>query len=346
MTVSTRLKKTWSHYLWLRQTAESEGKFPPSTAPSYPTPGKRFMIIRSEMPVAQAGFTVGFDSFSTSLTMPNSTHPAVLSSEESVDPLNSESPANRKRWSLFGKVLSFSGGNGNDINDLDSLRRETADSRRPPPPPKQSGGTVTPPASDSDSTGSSPTYDALHYVFRFTLSWNAPNTMSPPSRILTRPRLPAPAQSWVNARGGSSSLPLAAGRPPPTRAVSGSASTGLVESAKNADPSEAASVPDPTSTTFEGQGNFDSASPIDRTSDEYQSLLGSTTSTMEMIIQPAKPLGTFATGAKYAGRALAEWGLVVIECNSFVDRRRDEGVLGLSEVEVPILGVEGFRKLG
>jgi hypothetical protein len=50
--------------------------------------------------------------------------------------------------------------------------------------------------------------------------------------------------------------------------------------------------------------------------------------------------------AKYAGRALAEWGSVVGECNNFVERRRAEGVPGLRWVEVPTLGVEGFRRLG
>jgi hypothetical protein len=60
------------------------------------------------------------------------------------------------------------------------------------------------------------------------------------------------------------------------------------------------------------------------------------------VIQAEKPTGVYAPGAVYAGRALAEWSLVVSECNSFVDRRRDEGVLGLSEVEVPSLGVEGL----
>jgi hypothetical protein len=48
--------------------------------------------------------------------------------------------------------------------------------------------------------------------------------------------------------------------------------------------------------------------------------------------------------AKYAGRALSEWALVVKECNSFVERRKAEGVPGLKLMEVPILGVEGFRK--
>lgn len=52
------------------------------------------------------------------------------------------------------------------------------------------------------------------------------------------------------------------------------------------------------------------------------------------------------TRSKYAGRALAEWAHIVGECNGFVDRRRAEGVPGLKGVEVPALGVEGFRKFG
>jgi hypothetical protein len=59
-------------------------------------------------------------------------------------------------------------------------------------------------------------------------------------------------------------------------------------------------------------------------------------------IRAERPSGVYAAGAVYAGRALAEWSIVVSECNSFVDRRRDEGVLGLSDVEVPALGVEGL----
>lgn len=56
--------------------------------------------------------------------------------------------------------------------------------------------------------------------------------------------------------------------------------------------------------------------------------------------------GEKAARAKYAGRALAEWALVVGECNNFVERRRAEGVPTLRWVEVPTLGVEGFRRFG
>ena len=66
----------------------------------------------------------------------------------------------------------------------------------------------------------------------------------------------------------------------------------------------------------------------------------------ENLVNPIRPTGSSARSVKYAGRALAEWGLVVAECNSFVERRREEGVLGLQDVEVPTLSVEGFRKIG
>lgn len=54
--------------------------------------------------------------------------------------------------------------------------------------------------------------------------------------------------------------------------------------------------------------------------------------------------GESVTRAKYAGRALAEWMLIVGECNNFVDRRRSEGVPGLKWVEIPTLSIEGFRR--
>lgn len=60
--------------------------------------------------------------------------------------------------------------------------------------------------------------------------------------------------------------------------------------------------------------------------------------------EPVQPAGIFKDRATYAGRALAEWGLVCHECNSFIDRRREEGVFGLREVEVPSLGVENLRR--
>jgi len=64
-------------------------------------------------------------------------------------------------------------------------------------------------------------------------------------------------------------------------------------------------------------------------------------------VLPKDPGAGVALGlAKYAGRALAEWALIVGECNNFVERRRKEGVPNLKMIEVPVLGVEGFRRFG
>lgn len=51
-----------------------------------------------------------------------------------------------------------------------------------------------------------------------------------------------------------------------------------------------------------------------------------------------------AAQSKYVGRALAEWALIVGEYNNFAERRQAEGVPGLKWVEIPTLGVEGFRR--
>ncbi|KAI4861001.1 DUF1765-domain-containing protein [Hypoxylon rubiginosum] len=357
LVVYSRLKTVWSHYLWLKQTSEQQCKFPPSTAPSYPTPGKRFMIIRTEYPVAQPGLLIGFDS-SAPPQQSNPSNPATdFDSMESMDSADDEPTSQRKKGSILGKIFSFSG-NATVSNDLEAVRRETAALRtRPTLPPK---GPASPPVSDTDSTGSSPTYEDMQYIFRFTLSWNPAGTQSPPNRILTRPRLPAPAHSWVTAKGRTGSPPPPpAGRPAPTRAVSGSPNPGLVNSAKNADPSEVPISPHRISMAFDRRQSFSQMSPVDQSNDDVplrspvtptsrgkDEAVGFSpiTPAQESIIMPVEPKGAFAAGVKYAGRALAEWSLVVAECNSFVDRRRDEGVFGLSEVEVPTLGVEGFRK--
>ncbi|KAI2621203.1 DUF1765-domain-containing protein [Hypoxylon sp. NC1633] len=367
LVVYSRLKTTWSHYLWLRQSAEQQGKFPPSTAPCFPTPGKRFMIIRTEMPTVQPGLMVTFDSSSSSSTsmQPDSAGPVTdfdsMDSTDSVDSMEVEPSPPKKKGTLLGKLFSLTGNTTTNANDLETVRRETAASRIRPALPPKGPVVVSPPASDTDSIGSSPTYEAMEYVFKFTLSWNATGTMSPPNRNLTRPRLPSPAQSWVTAKARTGSPPPpAAGRPAPTRAVSGSPNPGLVNAAKNADPSEVPLSPHRISMTFDRRQSLGPMTPVDEVSDDMPLNSPSTpvrrgkedaaqrspTSPMqEAIILPAEPKGAFATGVKYAGRALAEWSLVVAECNSFVDRRREEGVLGLSEVEVPALGVEGFRKM-
>jgi len=300
--VSARLKKSWGHYLYLKQAAEDAGRCPPSSAPMVPTPGKKFMIIRQEVNQPQPGLFVNFDSFAK---MPGS---KVISGEDFFGQPEAAKPEPKKRWSLLGKVLSLGSGTGaakghgrrlSWDEEFANARRETAELRsREHYPPETS---VPRSGSESDSACSSPLYEEQKYVFKFFLAWHQP-AAPPRERILNRPRLPGPAQGIVSLH--NQSLLSAA---PATK--------------WDMDGSTAATIEATMPLAYEAQ---------------------------ECVAEPAelatKPTGIFAKNSIYCGRALAEWGQVIWECNNFVDRRRDEGVLGLHEVEVPILGVETFRK--
>jgi len=62
--------------------------------------------------------------------------------------------------------------------------------------------------------------------------------------------------------------------------------------------------------------------------------------------RPAKPMGESVARSRYAGRALAEWAVVIGECQSFFERRKKEGVPSEKLVETPTLGVENFKRPG
>lgn len=419
LVASERLKTVWSHYLWLKQDAEAKGRMLPSTAPCYPAPGKRFLIIRTEVQQPQPSMRVGFDSFPSPFTTPDPAveHRATAVGGDDSGSGNGQGDGNmsfKKRWSLLGKILPFASSQASQTSDakrtweeqLEQARRETAASRKsrsggqpdpfqqspPPTPPKQGPSAAVTSSSDSaSSTGSASTFDGTTFVFRFTLTWQTgphggPVPFGPPrDRMLTRPRLPAPAQARVSARcsgqnggdhGGSvfrsdSPPPVSPGLPPETRRVSGLLQTGLISEARNARPLSAQSE---TLRPPVGKSNdrrpsltlnlpsirfgddwatdddrLDGQSPVkasggsggaDRTPSRGRSP-GPEPAPTAPGIRPERPTGVYAAGAVYTGRALAEWSIVVGECNSFVDRRRDEGVLGLSDIEVPSLGVEG-----
>ncbi|KAB5530428.1 hypothetical protein GE09DRAFT_1147935, partial [Coniochaeta sp. 2T2.1] len=437
---SRRLNTAWAHYLWMKKNAEDGRSLPTSTAPCYPTPGKRFMIIRTEVMTPQPGLYVGFDQSGSSSAGATEGVPYTLPTTpaaNSTSTPSSETSSKKKSWSLIGKVLSMTAGAATGINmaggnmkrtwdndnELDTVRRETAASRSgstgrsgPPPPPKQTA-TGVPSSSDStSSTGSAPVYDEIQYQFRFTLTWqnHAAAAAGPPrDRVLTRPRLPALAQSRVSSRLAALAdptrtvtPPAAAGLPPATRRVSGADATGLVTAARNSPQTEAASAtPKPRRPSLPNRSrtvSIDSAKSVEYSSPDAFSFSeapnldltslairplrtslsaddnpaattsnataaipttttrGSTSTepfpTMETSLSttttttalesppdtPLRPTGIYISNATYSGRALAEWSIVVAECNNFIDRRRDEGVLGLQDVEVPSLGVDGL----
>lgn len=69
-----------------------------------------------------------------------------------------------------------------------------------------------------------------------------------------------------------------------------------------------------------------------------------TSSLQSMCAQ--EPKGRSCAVTRYAGRALAEWTIVVMECQGFSERRKGEGVPAEKYVETPTLGVEVFRRSG
>lgn len=64
------------------------------------------------------------------------------------------------------------------------------------------------------------------------------------------------------------------------------------------------------------------------------------------VMAVAEPRGVARKRVSYTGRALAEWALIVGECHSFFERRRNEGVPDNKSVETPTLSVEIFKRSG
>ena len=61
-------------------------------------------------------------------------------------------------------------------------------------------------------------------------------------------------------------------------------------------------------------------------------------------LEPRRPPeGSSASSSQYAGRALAEWNLLIDECQSFFERRRREGVPTDEKVETPLLDITSLN---
>ncbi|GJN73085.1 hypothetical protein PLICBS_007161 [Purpureocillium lilacinum] len=360
---AARLKTVWSHYLYLKRTAEESGRVPLSTVPMCPALGKKFMIIRQEAGPPQAGLFMGFDTFART----NSSETSSWAGFPDTGLVGKGD--SKKRWSLLGKVLSMTAGNGIDQTPASDFSARNSFLENQSYGAKGDSGEIpgrligsTPssakvqgPASEPDAESPSEV-DEQKYVFRFILGWMQHHNVG---RDLTRPRLPAPAQAHVSARARNSSV----SSPTPTalagmRRVSDTRPTGSTQSSRRS--SVNASVEEwlrgtPTAVAAPTKNGWNGASSAG--SERRRSLAGEWSpatselldlqdSPREPLTKAVKPVGMYARNAIYSGRALAEWSQVVNECNSFMDRRKEEGVARLADLEVPQLGVEGFRKAG
>lgn len=236
-------------------------------------------------------------------------------------------PPPKKRWSMMGRKLpgalppdvpSITSSQGkpksptmSHSTSLDSLRLETGPGRTNADRPLAQGDSSNSSSSTSPGNGSPPTTAGVisyrAFCFKFSLEW-AQHFEKPPGFFSPNPIQPQGITGPLKHNSSAVGLRWTAERRliPPR-------------------------LPAPA-----------------------QNLLGTKIPGLNKEVLPCDPAAGVAgvakteklKRAKYSGRALAEWMLVVCECNNFVERRRAEGVPNLKCVEVPTLGVEGFRKFG
>ncbi|KAH7326625.1 hypothetical protein B0I35DRAFT_139997 [Stachybotrys elegans] len=360
---TTRLRLVWAHYLWLKEAAEMSGRAAPSSSPTLPTPNKKFVIIRQELNIPQPGLLAD----TTTYVRPSSSDKGTDHCDGSATP-----KGDKKRWSLLGKVFSLATNSSAEEDapapgvqrrpswedDFLNVRRETAEARSrqgPPPPPKLTKVT----APTADAFAASPVFEEPQFIFKFILAWQQ-TTAPSRNRVLVRPVLPGPAQTRLRLKNRSgTATPPSPSLKPNTEASSGSIDDDFVDTTRDATPLASAHGASQPSNDYFGevmQGFEDSTLLFskEKTSSESDSL-GAPWTGIKLdsaspdrgseATQPEKPVGMYSRNAVYTGRALAEWSGVVFEYNNFIERRRDEGVISLEEMEVPQLSAEGFRKL-
>jgi hypothetical protein len=218
--LSDRLHSVWSHYLWIRENAESKHSLAPSTQACNPAPGRRFLIIRNDTPVVtNAGPFISFDgvvqSFQTQTTPPKrlaTNAPTTNAAPASPDPRPASAQStdssdfpdeeiNKGRWSM--------------LRNLISTPKATSKSRSPGPSKKDKENTAK--ASTTASPGSatqtstakpetlektaSPPPTHRSYSFRFSLEWVDKRFGNYQNMRLNPPRLPLPGQVLLQTKG-------------------------------------------------------------------------------------------------------------------------------------------------
>ncbi|PGH18073.1 hypothetical protein AJ79_00700 [Helicocarpus griseus UAMH5409] len=322
-TLLDRLGCIWKYFLLCQSKAERDVQPPLSTAPCSPAPGRRILIIRNDYHPSSSMF-VCLDH----IIPPSSNQPSAESLTE-VEPnhtsAQSPGPPNKKRWKSLKTI--FTG------------------------PANAKPGEVTPPNSGSedsefaaadsgetrdnrpDDENQQPATKPLpKYTFRFSIQWNDRARFPSKDRRLFPPSLPLPAQLFLQ-------------------------SLRMRDSKQQSDSEASESVPNSVSATSSddgsdsGSGDMNSVSKTTTATTTTPSLTDPTNPVSKPVCtslnsseSPGGENQQRLVASKYAGRALAEWAIVVCECDNFFSRRRDEGVPSDDAVEIPILGVETFRK--
>ena len=305
-TVMKRLSIIWSHYLYLREKAETSSQLVPCTMPSNPAPHRRLFIVRTDSQVGPASNFFSFDGLVSQnpASPPSPQSPSnrrdstfnllaesgmrTFSSLTSRSESDLENP-NRSKWTFFKSLMASPKSRSRSRSPSSVSSNKSKDVKHPPHSATletSSRHIPTPSSSDANSMKPSSTIMAnvnsqkhvadsstthQSFCFKFSLEWLSKASPSPQPMRLYPPRLPMHTQLFLQQHSVDANAPL-----------------------------------------------------------QFRKL---------------EPKGDAWVNSRYAGRALAEWALVVGECQAFVERRRSEGV-PLAKVEVPTLGVETFRRPG
>jgi hypothetical protein len=317
--LSERLHETYAHYLFIRESAQLSPMLLPSTAPCNPAPGRRLLIVRTDS-LHNPPRNNNFLSFDGSLTSQNgvmkrnSTFGDILSKEESRPRSNSSSnnsdsdpEVDEKAGKKWTLLRTIIG----------TSKQETTKSRSPNRSSASSNGT-TPRDSKTPSSTLTQTQTQQQKEEQQRKS-NVPTHRAFSFKF---------SLEWVDRLDRRLQTPGSMRIQPPRLPIP--AQQHLLSSRPSSH-----SPTSPVTASFTVAG-VSGAFGIDPTGGSGKGIL----------TKGIEPTGEARIQAKYSGRALAEWALVVGECQSFCERRRAEGVGMAKWIETPGLGVEAFKRPG
>lgn len=309
-TMLQRLQSVWSSYLYLREQTEKTKSLPPATNPCHPAPGRRLLIVRTDTQVAPGNSFLSFDGLGPRETPSSQAH------------------LQAKRFSTLSNLV-----------EMDTRpRAETSSSV----------------ASSVDSDLADPREKGIGGFFR---------KMMGSSRTRSKSQGPGPRPS--SAEQDRPPLPLDDG-PRPGTTLMRSATEDLQMSPTTRNRMSIADLTLPKSPyapatqhrnfTFKFSleyhpnhkhvpGPMRLLPPrLPMAAHVFLQSHSNNVNTASGWTTAVEPKGANVAHARYCGRALAEWTVVVGECQSFFERRKNEGVPANKLVETPTLGVEVFRR--
>lgn len=345
-TLSNRLRRIWEYFVASQIKATEEGTAPLSSAPCTPAPGRRIVIIRCDSQVAHNNLFVSFDRV-VPPAPPEDSSLSRKSSNGSTSTTDSSSESQnqpKRKWGILKAMFGVSSGSTKS-SDSQSSGSSTPDEKekeiaKPDGTsntekcvenhPQRPAQTEVARPKTATTTTITPGPHQL-FFFKFSLEWTDRPQWPTRNRRLFPPSLPASAQFYLQRLQQSRAGKVESNEPASDSPTATEAET------------ETEETKDEETKNAEYREKFN-------TTDE-QALLSQPSLPTPSFLQPPSPYPVPKAAAydkvvasKYVGRALAEWAIVVTECDSFFARRRDEGIPVDRLVETPTLGVEFFRK--